>query len=74
MWLRAMLRCRRRLSTGNPPAGALKAALGGKTRGYFDGGPEAAPVRAAAEGNLPLVMPQGNLVQVLGREVRRQGN
>ena len=30
MWLRAMLRCRRRLSTGNPPAGALKAALGGE--------------------------------------------
>ena len=28
-------------------------------------------VRAATEGNLPLVMPQGNLVEVLGREVRR---
>ena len=31
-------------------------------------------MRAATEGNLPLVKPQGNLVQVLGREVRRQGN
>ena len=49
-------------------------AGGGKTRGFFDEGPEGAPARAAAEGNLPLVMPQGNLVQVLGREVRRQGN
>ena len=49
-------------------------AWGGKTRGFFDRGSEAAPVRAAAEGNLPLVMPQGNLVQVLCREVRRQGN
>ena len=75
MWLRAMLRCGRRLSTGDPPAGALKAALGGgKTREYFDRGPEAAPVRAAAEGNLSLVMLQGSLVQVLRREVRRQGN
>ena len=26
MWLRAMLRRRRQLSTGDPPAGALKAA------------------------------------------------
>ena len=33
MWLRAMLRCWRRLSTGKPPAGARKAELGG-------GGPE----------------------------------
>ena len=33
-------------------------------------------MRAATEGNLPAVMPQGNLVEVLGREVRqgRQGN
>ena len=29
MWLRAMLRCWRRLPTVNPPSGALKAALGG---------------------------------------------
>ena len=49
-------------------------AGGGKARGFFDWGPEGAPVRSAAEGNPPLVMPQGNLVQVLGREVRRQGN
>ena len=28
-------------------------------------------MRAATEGNLPSVMPQGNLVEVLGREVRQ---
>ena len=28
-------------------------------------------MRAATEGNLPPVMPQGNLVEVLGREVRK---
>ena len=28
-------------------------------------------VRAVTEGNLPPVMPQGNLVEVLGREVRQ---
>ena len=28
-------------------------------------------MRAATEGSLPPVMPQGNLVQVLGREVRQ---
>ena len=28
-------------------------------------------MRAATEGSLPPVMPQGNLVEVLGREVRR---
>ena len=28
-------------------------------------------MRAATEGNLPPVMPQGNLVVVLGREVRQ---
>ena len=28
-------------------------------------------MRAASERTLPLVMPQGNLVEVLGREVRR---
>ena len=28
-------------------------------------------MRAATEGSLPLVMPQGNLVEVLGREVRQ---
>ena len=28
-------------------------------------------MRAATEGNLPPVMPQGNLVEVLGREVRQ---
>ena len=44
----------------------------GKTRGFFDGGAKAAPVRAVADATVPLVMPQGNLVQVLGREVRRQ--
>ena len=28
-------------------------------------------MRAATEGNLPPGMPQGNLVEVLGREVRQ---
>ena len=28
-------------------------------------------MRAATEGNLPRVMPQGNLVEVLGPEVRK---
>ena len=28
-------------------------------------------MRAATEGNLPPVMPQGNLVEVLGPEVRQ---
>ena len=28
-------------------------------------------MRAATEGNLPPVMPQGNVVEVLGREVRQ---
>ena len=28
-------------------------------------------MRAATEGNLPPVMPQGNLVEVLGREARQ---
>ena len=28
-------------------------------------------MRAATEGNLPLHMPQGNLVEFLGREVRK---
>ena len=28
-------------------------------------------MRAATEGNLPPVMPQGNLVEVLGREVEQ---
>ena len=28
-------------------------------------------MRAATEGSLPPVMPQGNLVEVLGREVRQ---
>ena len=49
-------------------------AWGGEARGFFDRGAEGAPVRAAAEGSLPLVKPQGNLIQVLVREVRRQGN
>ena len=30
-------------------------------------------MRAATEGNLPMVKPQGSVVQVLGREVRHQG-
>ena len=29
-------------------------------------------MRSATEGNLPPVMPQGNLVEVLGREVRQE--
>ena len=29
-------------------------------------------MRAATEGNLPPVMPRGNLVEVLGREVRQE--
>ena len=28
-------------------------------------------MRAATEGNLPPVMPQGNLVEILGREVKK---
>ena len=32
MWLRAMLRCRQQLYTGNPPAGTRKAVLGGGGR------------------------------------------
>ena len=28
-------------------------------------------MRAATEGNLPQVMPQGNLVEILGRNMRR---
>ena len=28
-------------------------------------------MRAATEGHLPPVMPQGNMVEVLGREVRK---
>ena len=75
MWLRAMLPCRRRLPTRNLPAGALKAAPGGgRPEDYSKGDREAHPVRPAAEESLPLVMPQGNLLQVLGPEVRRQGN
>ena len=34
-WLREMLRCRRGLCTGNPPAGAQKAVLGGEGRGIL---------------------------------------
>ena len=45
-----------------------------EARGFFDGGPEGEPVRAAAEGNQPMVKPQGNLVQVLGPEVRPKEN
>ena len=67
MWLRAMLRCRRRLSTGNPRAGTLKAVLGGEGRRIL----RRETVRAVTEGNLPPVMPQGNVVEVLGREVRQ---
>ena len=55
-------------------AALLATARGGKIRRFLDWRPEAAPVTVAAEGNLPLVMPQGNLVQVLGCEVKRQGN
>ena len=29
-------------------------------------------MRAGTEGSLPLVMPQGNLVEVVGREVRQE--
>ena len=29
-------------------------------------------MRAATEGHLPPIMPQGNLVEVLGREVRKR--
>ena len=74
MWMRATLRCQQRPSNGSPPAGTLKAWLGGEAGGSFNGGPVGAPVRAATEGNLPRVMPQGTLVEVLSNEVRRQGN
>ena len=47
-------------------------ARGWKAGGSFDGAPEGAEtLRAATERNLPPVMPQGNLVEVLGREVRQ---
>ena len=47
-------------------------ARGEKAGGCFNGRPEEAETRrAATEGNLPPVMPQGNLVEVLGREVRQ---
>ena len=49
------------------------AGGGGQAGGSFDGGPKGAPVRTATEGNLPLVKAEGNLVEVLGGEVRRQG-
>ena len=57
---------------GNPPAGTLKAVLGEDGGGFLDRGLDGAEtVRAATEGLLPPDMPQGNLVEVLGREVRR---
>ena len=60
------------LSTGNPPASTLKAVLGGKAGGSFDRRPDGAQtVRTATERNLPPVMLQGKLVEVLGREGRR---
>ena len=52
----------------------LRGSCGGNARESFDRRPEGAPVTAGTETNLPLVEPQGNLVQVLGAEVRRQGN
>ena len=67
-----MLRYRRQLSTGNPPAGARKAVLGGED-GQILQSEGAKTVRVATERNLPPVMPQGNLVEVLGRE-ERQGS
>ena len=68
-----MLHCRRQLCTENLPAGNLKAALGGgKGGGPFYGGLDGAEVvRAATEGNLLPVMPQGNLVEALSCERRR---
>ena len=53
-----------------------KGCAGGGDAGVsFDGGPDGAEtVRAATEGNLPPVMPEGNLGEVLGRDVRCQGN
>ena len=46
--------------------------LGGEGGGSFKGLPEGAEtLRSATEGSLPPVMPQGNLVEVLGREVRQ---
>ena len=72
MWLRALLHCRRRLSTENPPAGTPKPVLEGQGRMILRRGPDGPEtVRAATEGNLPPVMLQGNLVEVLGREVER---
>ena len=46
----------------------------GQAGGTFERVLEGAPVREAPDGNLPPVRPQGNLVEVLGREVRRQEN
>ena len=75
MRLTAMLRCRRQLSTGKPPAGTLMPVPGGeRPEDPSTGEPEGAPMRAATEGNLRLVMPKGNLVQAPGCVLRRQGN
>ena len=57
-----------------PACSHPKGCVGAKAGGFFEGGPDGAPVRAAPNGNLPPVMPQGKLVEILGREVRRQRN
>ena len=46
-------------------------ARGGRPEDPSTGDRMELAVRAATEGNLPPVMPQGNLVEVLGREVRQ---
>ena len=49
-------------------------AGGGLAGGTFKGGPDETHVRVSPEGNLPSVMPQGNLGEILGRDVTCQGN
>ena len=56
------------------PQAPERLSCGGEAIEFFNRGAEGAPPRAEAEGKLPLVKPQGNLVQVLGREVRHQKN
>ena len=41
------------------PQALERLSWGREASGFFDGGPEGVPVRAGAEGNLPLVSPKG---------------
>ena len=70
MSLIELVRCLRRLSTRNLLAGTKKSVRRGEKEREVEGQPKGAP----SEGNLPPVRPQGNLVEVLGRELRPEGN